>query len=290
MPTNTTDGKSKVILWIVMVSAALTYGILRLLPIPAQSRTPILLGVFALFIGYSVTVSRLRMRIYKIGHDGENERAMQVDQRWAWLPGYGRSLKGILLFNAGRYHEAIDFVAPFAFDLHGNPRLATVDLYVYALALGNDGRLAEAQPYLENSISVSAKPDSFRVALAVNLLEQKKEPQRALQLLEQAMATPPVQSTAYGQQADTAKRTMRYAWALSSCGRKQDAETQIQLAFRQAAGLHDSDLADLHYLAGEALKAAGANANSRTEFEESLRLMPTGVSAIASKKALVTLD
>lgn len=244
----------------------------------------------SLFVAYSVAVARLRMWIYKIGHDGDTERALQLDRRWDWIPGYGRSLKGILFFNAGRYREAIEFVAPLAFDLQGNPRLATVDLYVYALALGNDGRLAEAEPFLENSIPVSRKPDSFRVALATNLLEQKKDPERARELLEQAMASPPRQSTSYGQQADTAKRTARYAWALATCGRKQEAEQQIRIALGQGNGLMDSDLADTHYFAGEALKAAGANVQAREAFNESIRLMPTGVSAIASKKALAAHD
>lgn len=262
---------------------------LMLLPMPSQWKTGVFFAQIPLLMVYVKAVSFLKMRAYRLGHDGHTERALELERRWRWLPFYGSSLAGSILFNAGRYREAQEFIKPTAFDAEGKPRLGTPEIYTYALALGNDGRLAEAQPLLEASIPVAAKPDGFRVALATNLLEQGKDPERARALLEEAMATPIAQSTAYGQQADEAKRIARYAWALASCGRKQEIATQVQAALVHGAGLKDSDLAGIHYFAGEAWKAAGETAKARAAFQESLRLMPDGVTAIASKKGLAEL-
>ena len=128
-----------------------------------------------------------------------------------------------------------------------------------------------------------------RVALATNLLEQNKDPERSRELLEQAMATPARQSTAYGQRSDEAKRAARYAWALASCGRKKDAETQIDAALSKALGLKDSDLAGVHYFIGEAWKACGATNKAREALQQAIRLRPEGVTAIGAKKALAKL-
>lgn len=269
-------------LWLTVYAAGIVG--LMFFPMPARWKTGVFFGQIPLLMGYVMAVSRLRMWTYGLGRDGKTDRALEMDRRWKWVPGYGPSLEGTILFNAGRYREAQEFIRPAAFDAEGKPRLGSTELYTYALALNNDGRFAEAQSLLEASIPVAAKPDGFRVALATNLLEQGKDPERARELLETAMATPPVQSSSYGEQSDAATRMARYAWALASCGRKQEAAAQAQAAIEHGAGLKDSDMAGIHYFAGEAWKAAGETAKARVAFEESLRLKPDGVTAIASKK------
>jgi hypothetical protein len=262
---------------------------LFVLPIPSQWKSAVFFGQVPVLLIYLVAVGRLRMWTYHVGHDGDTDRALSLNRRFAWIPGFGNSLEGVILFNAGRYREAQEFLKVSAFDSQGKPRLGTTELYIYSLALGNDGRLAEAQPFLEASIPVAKQPDGFRVALATNLLEQEKDPERARELLEQAIATPQRQSTAYGQHSDDAKRTARYAWALASCGRKADAQTQITQALVQAEGLRPADLAGVHYFVGESWKASGQNSNARTSFQEALRLAPGGVIGIAAKKGLAKL-
>jgi hypothetical protein len=273
-------------LWLGVYSTCIVA--LMMLPISSQWKTGIFFGQIPALLIYSLAIGRLKMWTYRVGHDGDTDRALELNRRFAWIPGYGNSLEGTILFNAGRYREAQEFLKPFAFDFAGKPRLATTELYTYALALGNDGRLKEAQPLLEASIPVAEKPGTFRVALATNLLEQEKDPERARELLEQAMTVPP-QSTAYGQRSDQAKRTARYAWALASCGRKTEADAKIQQALTESEGLRPRDLAGVYYFVGESWRAAGQIASARRSFQEALKLAPDGVIAIGAKKGLVKL-
>jgi tetratricopeptide (TPR) repeat protein len=212
-----------------------------------------------------------------------------MDRRLSRIPGYGTPLEGTILFNAGRYAEARAFMKPFAFDEQGQPKLTGMGIYTYALALENDGMEAEAQKLLEAAVQVPQRTAGFHVALATCLLTQKKEAQRACELMETALATKDLQGTGYGRNADYVRRLGRYAWALAACGRRQEAEAKIQEALAGSNGLKARDLAGVHYFAGEAWRSLGEWKKARAAFDETLRLSPDGSGAIEAKKALAKM-
>ena len=144
--------------------------------------------LIAAFVLYVLLISRLKRWIYNLGHGGEFDRALRINRLWSWLPFYGSSLEGPILFNAGRYSEALDYLRPLAFDQQGKPRLKSIELYTYAIALVNSGREAEAQTLLEAATSVPHQGSTMEVALATCLLTQNKQPERACKLLEQSLA------------------------------------------------------------------------------------------------------
>jgi len=198
-------------------------------------------------------------------------------------------LEGSILFNAGRYPEARTFIRPFAFDEQGMPKLSSTALYTYALALENDGMEAEAQKLLEAAVRVPQRTAGFHVALATCLLSQKKDSERARELLETALATTDVRPSSSGQNADYARRLGRYAWALAACGRRDDTEAQLKKAFAGSGRLKERDLAGLHYFAGEAWRSLGEWKKARTAFEEALRLSPDGSAATSAQKAMAKM-
>jgi tetratricopeptide (TPR) repeat protein len=229
------------------------------------------------------------MWIHGLSRQGEFDRAIQMDRRYSRIPGYGTPLEGSILFNAGRYAEARAFIKPFAFDEQGQPKLTGMGIYTYALALENDGLEAEAQKLLEAAVKVPQRTAGFHVALATCLLSQKKDAERARELMELALATPDVQSSAYGKNADYVRRLGRYAWALAACGRRNDTEAQLQKAFAGSGGLRARDLAGLQYFAGEAWRSLGEWKRARAAFEEALRLSPDGSAATSAQKAMAKM-
>ncbi len=234
---------------------------------------------------YAVMITRVKRWVYNVGHRGEFDRALRLNRLWSWLPFYGSSLEGPILFNAGRYSEALEYLKPLAFDRHGNPRLTSVELYTYAISLVNSGRETEAQTLLEAAVRVPQRGNTLQVALATCLLTQNKEPERACKLLEQSLANETGLSP-----ADLAKRIARYAYALGACGRRQDAETQIQKAMAMGATLKEDDLAGVDYFVGEAWRALGEATKARAAFQQAITLRPDGVTALSVKKALAKMD
>lgn len=234
-------------------------------------------------------VHRLKMWIYRQSRKGNQDLALLMNRICAWLPGYGSSFEGVILFEAGRYGEARAFLQPLAFDSAGRPRLASVELYVYALALCNDGRAAEAQPLLEAAIEAAKPADALESALAACLLTQRKSPDRACALMEKAMATPQLRVSRSGQASDYAARIAKYAWALASAGRRDEAESRIGEAMALGSRLHDGERAGIEYFAGETWEALGHVENARAAYERAVSLRPSGVTALSSRKGLSRL-
>jgi tetratricopeptide (TPR) repeat protein len=252
-------------------------------------KTIVFFTPIGILIIWTVVLTKLKRWTYDLTRQGEFDRALQMDRRFSRIPGYGAPLEGPILFNAGRYPEAQAFVRPFAFDEQGKPKLTSAEYYTYALALENDGKEAEAQKLLEAAVQVPQRTAGFHVALATCLLSQKKDAERARELLEQALAFPDLQTTAYGRNSDLAMRIARYAWALAACGRRDEAEAQIEKAFAGSVGLKPRDLAGVHYFAGEAWRSLGEWKKARAAFEEALRLSPDGPAASGTQKALAKM-
>ena len=247
--------------------------------------------VFIVFVLlYFLTIQRLKIWTYGLARRGENDKALVINRRLSRIPGYGSSLEGLILFNAGRYAEARAFSRPKAFDKQGNPLLTSIDFYIYALTLVDDGQEAEGEKLLREAVQAPQCKGSMKIALAACLLTQRKEPDYARKLMEEAMMGPQRPITAFGERADRARRIAQYGWALASCGNRQESEARIQEAFALADGLNGSDLAGVHYFAGEAWRAMGDPSKARSAFQETLRLSPNGCIAISARKAQARLD
>jgi tetratricopeptide (TPR) repeat protein len=266
-------------LTIVVVSLPVRPGVRRLLVYAEAAPVAV----------YGAMLRRLKAHIFRLGHKGEYDKALRMDRFWGGMPLYGGSLRGIILFNAGRYREALAFLKPLAFDAHGRPRYSSVEFYSYVLSLNNDNRPAEAEPLLEAAID-AAPADYLRVSLATCLLTQGKDPQRAVRLMEQAMAGPVFGGLRNENRADHARRIARYAWALSAASRSQEARARIDEALQLAMNLRPEDAAGVQYFVGEAWRAMGENAKARAAFDEAVRLRPTGVTAMSVKKALAKME
>jgi hypothetical protein len=276
---------TKVATWIIITIVV----IVMFSHVPSQVKTIVFFAPIAVLIIWGVALSKMKRWTYDLTRRGEFDKAIQMDRRLSRIPGYGTPLEGTILFNAGRYAEARAFMKPFAFDEQGQPKLTGMGIYTYALALENDGMEAEAQKLLEAAVQVPQRTAGFHVALATCLLTQKKEAQRACELMETALATKDLQGTGYGRNADYVRRLGRYAWALAACGRRQEAEAKIQEALAGSNGLKARDLAGVHYFAGEAWRSLGEWKKARAAFDETLRLSPDGSGAIEAKKALAKM-
>jgi hypothetical protein len=276
---------TNIFVWVIVTAIIVTLSF----PLPPQIKAAVVLVPIGLLVVWSVTLSKLKRDTYAVARQGDFDRAILLDRRYARIPGYGTPLEGPILFNAGRYPEARAFVKKFAFDEYGQPRLTSTELYTYALALENDGKEAEAQKLLDAAVAVPQRTAVFHVALATCLLSQKKEAARACELMEQAFATADSQSSGYGRTSDHLMRVARYAWALAASGRRQEAEAKIREAFAGSAELKPRDVAGLHYFTGEAWRALGEWKKARAAFDEAIKLSPDGSAATSTKKALAMM-
>ncbi|MGA8531114.1 MAG: tetratricopeptide repeat protein [Acidobacteriaceae bacterium] len=260
-----------------------------MLPVSRLWKRTLFRAEAAVIPAYLLVVRRIKTRVYRIGHKGDYDKALRMDRFWSAMPFYGSSLRGSILFNAGRYGEAQAFLRPLAFDAQGQPRLGSIELYSYALSLVNDNRAADAEPLLEAASAAAPDNDSLKVALASCLLTEEKEPERATRLLKEVVDSPRrVEQGAEGA-ADDARRIARYAWALSACGRRQEAQSRIDEALRLALNLRPDDAAGVQYFVGEAWRVMGENAKAQGAYDEAMRLQPTGVISLSVQKALAKI-
>jgi tetratricopeptide (TPR) repeat protein len=263
--------------------------VLMLQPLPLRTRTAIFRAQFGVVLLWSWGVRGIKRHIYVLGNRGQYDRALRLDRFWSATPLYGSPLAGSILFNAGRYREAQAWLKPLAFDAQGNPRLTSVALYTYALALVNDDRTAEAQGLLEAAAQASPNPGPLQVALATCLLSQGKDPRRACSLMETAMAGPQKDASTYLVRADQARRIGRYAWALAAAGRRNEAQAKIDEALAMGSDLRPEDAAGVQYFVGEAWRALNDKVKAKAAFDQAITLRPDGVTALSVRKAMAKM-
>ncbi|MFY9744652.1 MAG: hypothetical protein WA891_02775 [Acidobacteriaceae bacterium] len=274
-------------IYISLYAAVLVAVMLQ--PLPVRAKTSILRAQVGVVLLWAWGLRRIKQQIYVLGNRGAYDRALRLDRAWSAAPLYGSPLAGSILFNAGRYREAQAYLKPLAFDAQGNPRLTSVELYTYALALVNDDRTAEAQGLLEAAAQASPNPGPLQVALATCLLSQGKDPQRACSLMETAMAGSQKDASTYLGRADQARRIARYAWALGAAGRRNEAQAKIDEALTMANDLRPEDAAGVQYFVGEAWRALGDKVKAKAAYDQALTLGPEGVTALSVRKAMAKM-
>ena len=276
---------AKAAMWIVIIIVMAV----MISHVPSQVKTIVFFAPIGILIIWAIALTKVKRWVFGLSMQGKFDEALRADRRFSRIPGYGTPMEGPILFNAGRYPEACAFVKPYAFDEQGKPKLTSTEFYTYALALENDGKEAEAEKLLDAAVQVPQRTAGFHVALATCLLSQKKDAERACELMEVALATPDPPMPAYEQNADHVRRLGRYAWALAAAGRREEAEAQLNKAFAGSSGLRERDLAGLQYFAGEAWRSLGEWKKARAAFEEAMRLSPDGPATTGSKKALAKM-
>jgi hypothetical protein len=257
---------------------------------PSDSiRIELRLASLAAVLLWPLGVHRLKLWVYQQSRKGDFQRALHLNRTCAWIPGYGTSFEGLILFDAAKYLEALEFLKPLAFDAAGQPRPASLELYIYSLALINSGHAAEAEPLLECARRARPQQGSLDVALASCLLTQHKEAEKACLLIEKALGTTEVRVSDYGKKSDHASRIAHYAWALGASGRIGESKTQIEKARTAALNLKDPDKAGIEYFIGEAQESSGDFSNARVSYETALFLRSDGVTAESAHKGLERL-
>jgi tetratricopeptide (TPR) repeat protein len=133
---------------------------------------------------------------------------------------------------AGRYSEALELLKDSAFDEKGSPLLKSRYLYYYAIALISEEKYSKAESLLEAAVVASQKKEDYlSFSLAECLLSQKKESNRALDLVEQVRINLNRKSHSKQHRLRLAQCNAISAWALAACGRREEAETRLQEAF-----------------------------------------------------------
>jgi tetratricopeptide (TPR) repeat protein len=237
----------------------------------------------ALFLLVALAIFWLQLWVVGLAMQGDYDRALRISRTLSWLSSFGPSFQGRILFQAGRYSEAQACLKPIAFDETGQPRLTSNDFYIYTQALSNGGAEAEAQPLFEAAIQAPQTTPRIHVGLAGCLLDQKRDADRALELMEQVLSAwrqPGQSSSAW------AHRTAQYARALASCGRRAEAEAKLQEAMAGAEKFGSRDRAWLHFYAGKTYLALGDLKKARTEYQEANKLQPYGNIALHVKRRL----
>jgi tetratricopeptide (TPR) repeat protein len=239
---------------------------------------------------YPLPIMLMKRKADRLATLGDYDGALRISRIWLRSKVYGLPFQGQIMLQAGRYSEALALLKDSAFDDKGRPLLKSLHLYFYAMTLTNEGKFPEAQSLLEAAVLVPQKmEDYFRFTLAECLLSQHKEANRALELVEQAMANLKRKSQSKQDRIFLAHCSAVDAWALASCGRREEAEARLEDAFAESNSLGKDDLAGLLQLKGETWLALGDSEMAQASFQQALGLFPYGSIGMLARRKLARL-
>jgi tetratricopeptide (TPR) repeat protein len=186
--------------------------------------------------------------------------------------------RGTILWLAGRQVEAEDALRQSL--AAGQTRaevLQALPLENLAYVLIEQGRYTEAIRSLEGSIKILPDRGGPYVPLAETYLRQKSEPQKALQLADQAIELK--------EKSATQKRSNRQAyadawalraWALGLLGRRAESNESMQKALVESNREYKPNFAGTLYHLGQALLSQGNQSAAVEKFSEARGLDPSG--------------
>jgi tetratricopeptide (TPR) repeat protein len=221
---------------------------------------------------------------------GKFDLALRLNRLFFWTRGNTRSTEGWILIMAGRYAQARTYLKPLAFDKKGHPRLTTQEFFLYALALSLDGEDATAEMLYEAAVNVPQQTGDFHFGLADCLLTQKKETDRARQLVECVLAGYPANPRSAQQRANRAQMVAFHAWSLASNGWCDAAGTRLQEALAASSGLNKYSRAALQLPVGDTWLALGDSQKAQAAYRTALNIFPYGDIAIRAQKKLAILE
>jgi tetratricopeptide (TPR) repeat protein len=215
--------------------------------------------------------------------------ALICNQFVFYPPGYRKSQKGWILFEAGQFDEAIAIFKPLAFDEGGKPRSASWDLFFFGTILVVKKDFETAQILFEPAANAEEKPGKFHMALADCLLAQRKEVDRARVLIEKALASTGRLGSG-SEFAETTAKVAMHAFSLANCRMTSEAETRLQEALRESEQLGRRDRAGLDLVAGLTWRELGNLERARAALLEAKRLWPFGELAMRVDQRLAEMN
>jgi tetratricopeptide (TPR) repeat protein len=212
----------------------------------------------------------------------------RTEQVLRFLPGnfYLRMNQGIILMNVGRLDEAAQIFR----ELLG--RKNRRNIYLIPLLLNNLGccftfmkHYAEGLTVLEASIRISPTINQTYDTLADWYLEQKLDPERALELTEFALELNNPKDI-----ASTAIKQATSGRALASTGRDTRAEAMLEQALSVIPQLPATVNAEINRQVGYARLAQGNQAAAVEHFQKAIALDPDGLYGKMAQEALETIN
>jgi hypothetical protein len=213
---------------------------------------------------------------------GEYDRALR---RLRWLSFRSPTAQmlqaeGVIHAMAGRGAEAEQCFRRALAEAGGeSPRFRSHVLGCLGFALRDLGRYEESQRCLESAIAMGDQTGNGQTGIADVLLQQGKEPERALALVEEAMRI-------NQDRLDLPERLGDKAWALALMGRQVEMDQAMAAALRETNSSLKPLAAGAHWRIGMALLTAGRVAEAIEHFRTASETDPHGQNGMLSRLAL----
>jgi hypothetical protein len=240
----------------------------------------------AFILLYPLPIMWMKRRAVAAAAQGDYESALRISRIWLRSKVYGLPFQGWIMLQAGRYTDAKALLKDGAFDTKGLPLLTSHNFYFYVLTFMNQENYTEAQELLEAANRVPQKGDHFQFALSECLLSSNKEPERALELIDQVLSNLKKKYNPGRDRMHMAQCMALHAWALAANGQSERAESALQEPFADSAALSPPDLAGLLQLRGSAWRALGKPELAREAFQQAMAACPYGSNAMLSQQNL----
>jgi len=157
----------------------------------------------------------------------------------------------------------------------GGSGVLTLNTLGYVLM--GQGKWEEAIRVFEGAIALEPNEGSLYDSLADVYLSQGIETDKALELLDQALAKH--QSSWFKRWSRRRSLSATWAgraWTLARLGRRAEATESLEKAFTLAPREHNADSVEILYRAGHALALLGETQKAAEHFAEAQRLDPHG--------------
>jgi tetratricopeptide (TPR) repeat protein len=235
--------------------------------------------VASLWLGARILLRSARRAMWR----GDYDRALL----WVTPLGpFAGDLRARILALAGRFEPAARIFRKRAAQAR-TPGVRSRELSLLADTLLDQELYAEAKGCLDEAMQLDIGYGGPCNEMASWYLRQGIEPQRALELVERAIAT---QERAFPQytRALLPIRLVNKAWALSLLGRPHEAEATISQALQSARFKTAASWAFVYWTAGKAFAAMGEPAKAREHFERACKIDPHGNYGKRARMALAS--